>query len=273
MLYKFDVLNQQGATTTFQFDDTSAGFELRDIDGLDPVKATLSSASFAQLDGEQYHSSKRGKRNLMMKIGLEPDFVDVSVKDLRDQLYSYFMPKSQVTLTFYDDDGPTVYILGRVEDCVCPLFVSEPEANISILCFDSDFKDTGDVSLSGNSVADTTETLVTYEGSVDTGIVFTFLPDRAVSAFTVYHRKPDGSSLQQDFSISLVADDSLVVSNIPGQKSVMLTRSSVTTSVLYAKATQSGWIELAPGDNYIRVFAEGAPIPYTIEYTNRYGGL
>jgi hypothetical protein len=275
MLFKLDVTNNQGDTLTLTFDDADAGFELREIDGLDPVKATLVSTSFAQLDGQQYHSSKREMRNILIRIGLEPDFVIASVKNLRDQLYSYFMPKSPITMTFYDDDEaePTVYILGRVESFEAPLFVSEPEANISILCFDPDFQELTPVDITGNSVSDTTETLLTYDGTVDTGITFIFSPDRDVSEFTFYHRTPDGVLKQSDFSITLHADDVVTMITVPGQKVLTLLRSTTTSSILYAMSPTANWVELAPGDNYIRVFAEGAAIPFEISYTNRYGGL
>lgn len=275
MLFKMDVTNNQGATLTLTFNDASTGFELREIQGLDPVKATVVTTSFAQLDGSQYHSSKREQRNILVRIGLEPGFVSTSVKNLRDQLYSYFMPKTQITLTFYDDDveEPTVYIVGRVESFEAPLFVSEPEANISILCFDPDFQELTNVEVTGNSVADTTETLLTYDGTVETGITFTFNIDRDISEFTIYHRTPDGALKQADFSASLLTDDVVTIVTIPGQKSVNLLRASTTTSILYAMSPTANWIELAPGDNYIRVFVAGAGIPFDITYVNRYGGL
>jgi hypothetical protein len=35
----------------------------------------------------------------------------------------------------------------------------------------------------------------------------------------------------------------------------------------------STWINFFPGTNYIRVYADGAAIPFTIEYTTKLGGL
>jgi hypothetical protein len=275
MLFKIDVTNSAGATYTFQLDDPSSGFELREVQGLDPVKATIVTTSFAQLDGTQYQSSKREARDILIRLGLEPDFVGTSVKDLRKILYNWFMPKTFVSITLYDDDEeePTVYITGRVESNQAPLFQQFPEANLSIMCFDSDFKDLGSVSISGNSVSDTTETLVEYTGTVETGIVFTFSPDRDISEFTLYHRTPDGTTKQSNFAVELHAGDVVTLSTSPGSKSVILTRSGSDTSILYGMPAPRYWIALAPGDNYIRVFAEGDGIPFEIAYTNRYGGL
>lgn len=275
MLFKIDVTNSSGATYTFQLNDASSGFELREVQGLDPVKATIVTTSFAQLDGTQYQSSKRESRNILIRLGLEPDFVTTTVKDLRKTLYSWFMPKTMVTMTLYDDDEeePTVTISGRVESNEAPLFQQEPEANISVICFDSDFKDLGSVEITGNSVADTTETLVAYTGTVEAGIVFTFSPDRDISEFTIYHRTPDGSTKQSNFAVELHAGDLVTLTTTPGNKAVTLTRSGTVTSILYGMPAPRYWVELSPGDNYIRIFAEGDGIPFDITYTNRYGGL
>ena len=76
-----------------------------------------------------------------------------------------------------------------------------------------------------------------------------------------------------DFAGSLIADDVLVINTITGSKGATLTRAAVNSSVLYGVSAQSTWLELEPGENYIRVYATGAAIPFTIEYTNRHGGL
>jgi hypothetical protein len=97
--------------------------------------------------------------------------------------------------------------------------------------------------------------------------------NRALSAFTIYHDPPDGTLRQMDFAASLISGDVLTVSTISGNKYANLLRSGVTSSVLYGVSPQSAGPVLQPGDNYIRVYATGAAIPWNIKYTNRYGGL
>jgi hypothetical protein len=258
-------------------DDISDGLVLEDVDGLDPVKATIVSSSFAQLDGSQYHSSRREARNVTMKLGLKPDYVNTRVRDLRTKLYSWFMPKMPVSLRFIDDSGLQVDIAGRVESMVAPLFSKEPEANISILCFDPDFIDLTPVTLTGNSVADTGTVTppvqVTYAGTVEAGMLFTMNINRTLTQFTLYLRGQDGNLQIMDFAYSFQAGDVLQVNTIVGNKFVTLTRAGTTSSILYAVSPQSAWLTLQPGDNYLRVYAVGAAIPYSVAYDNRYGGL
>jgi hypothetical protein len=254
----------------------SDGLALEEVEGLDPVKATLVSSSFAGEDGEQYHSARRDSRNIKFKIGLEPDYVATSVRDLRKRLYAFFMPKTQVSLRFVMSDGLYVDILGRIETFDAPLFVQEPEANISLMCYDPDFIDPVQKQLLNQlSVNTNEEILVQYplEGTVETGGVFTVRPNRAVSAFTFYHRPPDGTLRTLDFSIPLLADDVLQISTVTGSKGITLTRGNTISSGLYGMSPQSNWLELQPGDNHLRLYLEGAPIPFDFTYYTRYGGL
>lgn len=272
-LYKVDVSNVAGTLLTLELADISDGLLLADIGGLDPVKATLVSSGFAKLDGEQFHAARREPRNITMKIELRPDFVTTTAAGLRSQLYNFFMPKSPVTLKFYMDDGLTVTISGYVETCESDIFTQKSIVDVSIMCFNPDLVDIVTQSISGSTVSTTTETALTYNGTVETGIVLTLAVNRTLTEFTIYHRAPDGTLRQLDFSYPLVSGDSVVISTVPGAKGATLTRSGTASSVLNGVSPQSTWISLSKGANTIRVFATGAAIPFTLAYMNKYGGL
>lgn len=282
LLNALNVKNSRGSVLPMPFEDISGGFIVQKIDGLGPVKATLVSSSFANMDGEQYHSSRREARNIVLSLGLEPDHAVLSVKDLRDQLYNFFMPKSEVTLTFHAFDKFATSVLnqildldivGRVESCEPDIFTKDPTLVVSLMCFDPDFYAPIPVLVDGMTVADLTPTMLNYIGTVETGVVFTLRPNRSVPEFTIYHQPPDGTLKMVDVSYPLVAGDVLQISSIIGSKGVKLTRAGVESSIMYAVTPQSAWLELQPGDNSLRVYAGGAPVPYSIEYTNKYGGL
>ena len=171
------------------------------------------------------------------------------------------------------DDGSIVDIAGRVESFESPLFSNEPKVDISIICFDSDFIDSTSVTLSGSTVSSTAETHLDYEGTIETGFVFVLHVNRSLTEFTIYNRPPDNNPRVLDVAAAMVSGDTLTISTINGSKSVLLTRSGITTSLLYAMSSQSSWVDFQPGDNYFRIYATGAAIPYTITFTPRYGGL
>lgn len=273
MITKFDVMNTRGTQITFELENVSSGFVVYPIDGMGPVKATIVTSSFAGLDGTQYQSSHREMRNITFKFGLEPYDPLTSVEHLRATLYKYFMPKSAIGMKFYTSEGLEVYISGIVESCDPDIFTAEPTMVVSVLCFDPDFFDPIPIGINGMTTAEETEMLVTYDGTVESGIKFRLLLDRTVSEFSIYHRTPDGSLSILEFDASMVSGDVLTINTVPGNKYATIRRAGSDTSVVYGVASFSRWIELQPGDNQIRVYATGAPVAFDIEYTNKYGGL
>lgn len=272
MLFKVDVTNNRGLSLSLPLEDTSLGYLVDDITGLDPVKATIVTSGYAQQDGVQYQSSKREARNLVVKLKYEPSLSSRTVKQLRKALYDFFMPKTPITLRFYDDEEvEAVMIEGRVESFDSPLFAEEPEGTISIICPLPDFYDPTPSIVSHSTVSDSTEFVIDYGGSTETGIAFKMMVNRTLSDFIIYHRRPDNSQMALEFDGSLLAGDVLTINTNQGFKGAILTRGGSDISVLYWITTN--WIEMAPGPNKFRVYAEGAAVPFTIEYATKYGGL
>lgn len=273
MLTKVEVLTPNGATLSLPLQDIGAGFLVKEIEGLDPVKATIVSSPFGNLDGTEYQSSRRENRNIVIKLGLTPDFIYNSVSSLRTALYGFLMPKMNVLLKFYMDDVLFVQIQGRVESLEAPLFVKEPTVNISLVCFKPDFVAPASVVVPGNTVSTTTEQLITYPGTIETGFLLTLNVNRTLGEFIIYNRLPSGETFSMEFVGPLVAGDVLKISSVAGTKYATLTRAGVETPILWAVSPVATWINLFPGANYVRVQATGAAIPFTITYTAKYGGL
>jgi hypothetical protein len=172
----------------------------------------------------------------------------------------------------------TVDIWGMVESFDCPQFVKDPEATITLLCFEPDFIALQPVSFDGMTSASQDQAIyVDYEGSIETGILLKLRVNRELKGFEIHQIADDDTLRILEFAKSpLIAGDILELSTISGAKRASLYRggySANRVSVLYGVQTSSNWINLYPGANYIRVYAEGAPVPFTIEYTNKYGGL
>lgn len=271
MLSEIQATSAQGSLLSLPLGGVSSGIYIKEIDGLDPVKATIVSTSFPGKTGEVYQASKREARDIKLKLGLEPDYISEEPKDVRRRLYEFFMPNTFVDLKFTDSDGLVVDISGMTETFEGPLFVQEPEVNISIRCFDSDFVDQDIVELNEHTVSNTLDTIIEYDGTVETGMEFYLLVDRDVDEFSIYNTMPNGEFRQLNFAWPLHDGDQINILTIPGEKKVELVRAGVKSSLLYASS--GAWIDFHPGTNLFRVYAEGAPIPYLLIYNNRYGGL
>jgi tail protein len=274
---KVEVMNSQGNLLTLSLEDISNGYVVKDIDGLDPVKATIVTSNFATMDGEQKQSSKRETRNITIQLGYAPDYtIDETVRSLRSRLYGFFMTSSDVTLTFYMTDGLTVAIAGTVETCAAPLFSKEPQMDISIICFDPDFIDVDLVQMHSTFVTtDTTSKTINVPGTVPTGLTsLSFTAPKTLSEFTIYHTTPAGELRTMTVSAPLVLNDVVNICTIRGQKSITLTRTGITTSLLWAVSPESTWVELEPGDNQFYLFASATnPAAIFVDFNNRYGGL
>jgi hypothetical protein len=278
MLNKVEITNNQGVVLELPIGEPYMGYLVQSIDGLDPVKANLVTSSFANEDGEEYHTSRRGARDLIFDIKLEPDYSTGSAWELRQDLYDFFMPKSEVNIRFYVDAFGYVDISGIVEDFKCPMFVKEPEAKAQIRCVKSDFIHPDPITFNGVTTwTDIIEAEIDYDGTIETGLAFQIIADRSLpEGLTIFHRGPDGSFNILEFTEPLSAGDQLDISTVSGAKGATLTNDvSGTDSILFGVTPQSAWINLFPGKNYIRVFVdvEGAAIPYTLTYTKKRGGL
>jgi len=272
-LQQVNITNSRGAVLSLQAEQNDDPYQINSIDGLDPGKAVLVSSSSAGQDGETYQSGKRPARNIKLKLDFDPDFSPKSYSELRNDLYTWFMPKTKITLRFFLSTGLYVDIDGIVESMDAPIFSNDPDATISIMCYQPDFVDGRLASVPGFTASDATNTPIDYPGTVEAGTVLTINFNRASSGFSIYNTDEGGKLQQLDFSYALLNGDKLVISSLPGNKGITLTRTGVSSSVLYGRSAQSSWINLQEGVNQFRVYAVGDPIPYTLEYAVRYGGL
>lgn len=268
---KLDITNARGNVLSLNIEEDEGPYQVAGIEGLDPGKATLVSTNHSGQDGAVFQMATRPPRNIKIKIEFDPD--ETTYEDGRAELYKWFMPKAKVTQRYYLSTGLYLDIDAVVESNDSPQFDSDPDATISLMCYDPDFIDGRMITVEGSSVDDTTNTEIDYPGSVEAGTVLTLHFNRSVSEFSIYNVDEGGGIQQLNFSGSLIDGDTLVISSLSGNKGITLTRAGVSTSYLYGRTSQSSWINLLEGLNQFRVFAEGDPIPYELEYRVRYGGL
>jgi hypothetical protein len=255
--------------------------QIRDVQGLGPVKATIPSSPYATGDGELPQGNpKIGMRNIVLILGLNPNWVDQTMTSLRRQLYRYLLPKAWVKLRFFSDDMPTVDIEGTVESFEPNMFSQDPELQISIICLKPDFIEP-DATLYYGVVDDgSTELEFEYEGDVPAG--FEVRVQHAVE--NVAYTGPLDISMQQEpedpqiFTVDPVTIDSshhFKLSTIRNAKRVQRVANAdgVVTNLLRDVTDESVWPEIKPGTNLFKVAALESGQAWTLAFFNRYGGL
>lgn len=261
--------------------------QVRTIEGLAPVKAEIASAPFASGRGELFQGSSTGKRNIVLNLGLNPNWTNQTMASLRQLLYQYFIPEQWVTLRFYSDDLPVVYINGTTESFEPDIFSEDPELQISIICPKPDFIDVDATYISGEaggSLGDIV-TEIDYKGNAPVGFVLNVLhgDDSVPYTGNIGIVNASGSN-QQEFELHSVEIDTtrfLQVSTTRTSRYVHSVRASDSEAIdILAKLyTSSDWPELKPGVNNFQVvydplsFGAHPPLKWQMGYYNRFGGL
>lgn len=251
--------------------------QIREITGLGPVNANVNTTPFSSFDGEAYSGSTVGKRNIVLMLQLNPDWVDHTVASLRQLIYTYFMPKQWVKLVFTSDDLPEVQIEGYVESMEPNIFSKDPQFQVSIICPLPDFVALEPVSVSGEVLETLDTTDVVYEGTVPTGFILEVRSTEDLESYSGALIVSTGSANDQLFQaeIDVNEDHYFKMSTVQGKKSAqqMAISGGSNENVLNSIASNSNWIQLEPGVNLFSVVAANGGQEWTLIYTPRFGGL
>jgi Phage tail protein len=252
--------------------------QVRNIDGLDPVKASINTSPFGSVDGSSYVGSSVISRNIVLTLHPNPDWHTWTYESLRKLLYSYFMPKRSVRLVFYSDDMDPVEISGYVESVEVNMFTKDPDLVVSVICPDPYFSSVNPVVATGQTVrSGGTVTVIDYDGTIEAGMnvkvthVATPVPtDIAIQI---------GDPILTNFAVfaSVDAQTYFETSSIPMKKYVQNVGigSGVITNLLNKIHIQEGslWPSLQPGENEFRVVTDKGGQDWTLTYFERFGGL
>lgn len=244
------------------------------LEGLNPVGAEFSSSPYANLPGEHLQSSRVTPRNIIVTLELKPDhYLGEDVEDLRRQLVKYFLPGERVDFDFVTDKV-TRHIFGTVETVEAPMFVREPQVQISVICHDPYFKDTGalgSVEFTQTLLPNATWT-VQNDGDVSVGFKLSIDIQAAMTGLEMsVTPKANGMFV---FDAPVLSAQQIVIDSRPFQKSI---RNNGTGENLMSKIRRgSTWQMLAPGENQITVAPlNSATVPniYTITFERSYTSL
>jgi hypothetical protein len=257
---------------------------IRDISGIGPVKAEITTTPFSQ-DGVLFQSARLGMRNIVLTLGLNSNWVDNTMSSLRRLLYDYFLPKSWCTLRFYSDDMSTVEIQGYVEDFEPNMFSRDPEIQISIICPQPDFVGIDKIEYTGVDKPSTTVTF-DYLGTVETGfdIEIGVITSPGVQTERIRIRQPGTYPypLYDTFETSLVDASNNYQYHLSTMKTSKKSEyiredNGLVINQMANKIDGSVWPLIKPGENDLQVYRYGSteetPKAWTLWFYNRYGGI
>jgi hypothetical protein len=280
MLTDLEVYTPRVFAPPFETSSTTAQrdpVQVRGITGLGPVAAAITSTPYGSIDGAAYTGASVGMRNIVLTLGLNPNWAEQTVSSLRQLVYGYFMPKNPVTLKFTRQGLPTCEIDGFVETVEPAIFSQDPELQVSILCPSPYFVDSVETVLTGNSrlLADTGTTVINYSGTVPTGFRLDVIRGGTSYDDVVEVSNFNINTEQLDLTADIDTVYDLRVSTVPGEKYARrITKSNgVFLNTLGRVDPASEWPQLYPGLNDFAVRANLSNLVWTMRYRNRYGGL
>jgi phage-related protein len=266
-MYEAKIENSGGEILSLTGDEKK--WQLFDVGGLDPPKATVNLTNLAGMDGARFNSSKVNTRNLVISLKINGD-----VEANRLELYRFFRPKHGCTF-YFKNKRRDVKIDGVVESVECPQFTNMEIMQVSILCPFPYFRALTEVIVSiskeiagfrfpfsinvGDPVSfsmydEQREAAVTNSSDVETGAVITVNFSGAVSRILI-GCADTGDTMMVDYSFRI--GDRLVIDTNRGQKSIQLLRSGATYNLFSAMQRGSVFFTLPPGDSHFYYSADG----------------
>jgi hypothetical protein len=252
--------------------------QIRHIEGLDPVKASVNTSPLGSVDGAAHTGSSVVTRNIVLTLHPNPNWDEWSYEGLRRLLYSYFMPKQPTRLVFYSDDMPPVEISGIVESCEVNPFNNDPELLVSIICPDPYFVALDPEIITGQSVRTDGEVAkIDYDGSIEAGI-YVKVTEASGSAPTVIGLQIGDPAISY-FTVTATVSSSMYfeMSSIPMQKFVQNVEigTGVITNLLSKAEIREGssWPILQPGEQDFSVITDQGVQDWELAYFERFGGL
>jgi len=250
--------------------------QIRNIDGLDPVKASVSTSPRAAVDGVTYTGSNVPSRNIVLTVHPNPDWLNYTHDSLRKLIYQYFMPKSPVRLVFTSDNMADVEISGIVEAVAANQFSRDPELLISIICPDPHFTSVEPIVVTGQTVRPGgTPVVVPYSGTEEAGAIVrvTYASGSDPTSIGIQVGDPSLSYFNVDATVNSLLY--FEASSIPMEKYVQNVNigSGVIDNLLSDVVEGSIWPTLQPGNNDFSVVTDQGVQDWELTFYERFGGL
>lgn len=255
--------------------------QIRNIDGLGPAKANISTSPIGNKTGANFLGTSSDPRNIVLTLAMNPDWVDWTYEKLREKADLYFMDQAKVTLYFETEEKPPVGIVGYVESNEPTLFSKDPETQISIICPDPDFVAETETVLTGLTTDSAID--IQYNGKIATPVYLKVDENVAgvVSQIDTFIRDTFFKVHAAVGAPGLVSgDDFYEMFSMPGSKYARLTGTNILgisgltqLSLLQYRVANSEWPVLKPGVNSFSVDTDAGVQDWTLKYYERYGSL
>ena len=291
MFFTLILENQSGEQLNLS--TTANQYMTSKIDGLNPPSGTISTSTYAGMDGSYLNNAFIEKRNVVISFQMR----GIDIEKRRHQLYRVVKPSRYIKI-YYRTANIDVYTEGYVETCEASNFDTLTSGQISIICPDPYWYSTSAVYAYYSQVTgafhfpfpesdapfplgiySTTDNIIIQNDGDETGFTIQIeassgetVPKIAAVTPTIYNADT-GEYLQ--IKGDILKGDVITIATKIGNKTVTLTRNGVDSNIINRLVSGSTWLSLREGKNTFHVQAvRGVKnLKVTLMHRNAYLGV
>lgn len=283
---KFTLILENETGEQINMTATANKYMTSEIDGLYPPAGTISTSTYAGMDGSYLNNAFIEKRNLVISFQMR----GIGIEKRRHELYKVVKPSRYIKV-YYRTANIDVYTEGYVETCTVSNFSNLTSAQISIICPDIYWYNTSAVHAYYSQItgafhfpfpeSDAPFVLGTYSTTDNISIEnngdvtgFTIRIEAVADAMTpTIYNADTGKYLQ--IKGEILKGDIITITTKTGNKTVMLTRNGVDYNIINRLVSGSTWLQLSQGVNTFHLTAvrNMKNLRVTLIHTDAYLGV
>ncbi len=283
MFFTLILENENG--DCIDFSKAATRFMFSKIDGLNPPAGTISTSSYAGMNGSYLNNAFIEKRNIVITFQMR----GIGIEKRRHELYKV-VKTSRYIKVYYRTANIDVYTEGYVETCEIENFEQFTSGQISILCPDIYWYSTE------TQIAEYSQILGAFHfifpdddkpfplGKYNTQNIMTIQNDGDEVGFTLEisggpAKNPTLYNAETDEYMQILGDieegDIIRITTKTGNKTVTLEREGVQENIINRLVSGSTWLTLRTGENkfYLRASGGISNLKVRLIHRNAYLGV
>lgn len=283
MFYLLFLENETGQQ--IDLSKTANRFMFSKIEGLNPPAGTISTSSYAGMDGSYLNNAFIEKRNVVIPFEMR----GCGVEKRRHELYKVVKPSRYIKI-YYSTKNISVYAEGIVETCEMENFEMLTKGQISIVCPDIYWYS------SETQIAEYSRITGAFHfifpdndepfpiGKYNTQNIMTIVNDGDEVGFTLEisggpAKNPTIYNAVTDEYMQILGEiqegDDITITTKTGNKTVTLEREGVVTNIINRLVSGSTWLTLKQGENkfYVRASDGLSKLKVRLIHRNAYLGV
>lgn len=264
---------------------TANRFMFSKIEGLNPPAGTISTSSYAGMDGSYLNNAFIEKRNVVIPFEMRGFNVELR----RHELYKVVKPSRYIKI-YYSTKNISVYAEGIVETCEMENFEMLTKGQISIVCPDIYWYSTQTQIAEYSRITGAFHFIFPDNdepfpiGRYNTQNIMTIVNDGDEVGFTLEisggpAKNPTVYNAVTDEYMQILGEikegDIIIITTKTGNKTVTLEREGVVTNIINRLVSGSTWLTLKSGENkfYVRASEGLSELKVRLIHRNAYLGV